>query len=74
MSKKEQTFPVAYKSGDTLEFLLFFFFFNVWYEWHMKVPRLGVEQELQLLAHTTATRDLSCFLQAKPQLMVTLDT
>ena len=29
--------------------------------WHMEVPRLGVESELQLLAHTTATEtwDLS---------------
>ena len=29
--------------------------------WHMEVPRLGVESELQLLAYTTATamRDLS---------------
>ena len=31
--------------------------------WHIEVPRLGVEPELQLLAYTTATatQDLSCF-------------
>ena len=31
-----------------------FFFLRV-APWHMKVPRLGVESELQLLAYTTAT-------------------
>ena len=32
-------------------------FVSVWglHLWHMEVPRLGVESELQLLAHTTAT-------------------
>ena len=31
------------------------------YPWHMEIPRLGVELELQLLAYTTATvmQDLS---------------
>ena len=29
--------------------------------WHMKVPRLGVELELQLPAYTTATQDPSHF-------------
>ena len=33
----------------------FFFFLNGPYLWHMEVPRLGVESELQLLAYTTAT-------------------
>ena len=28
--------------------------------WHMEVPRLGVESELQLPAYATATRDPSC--------------
>ena len=28
--------------------------------WHMEVPRLGVESELQLPAYITATQDLSC--------------
>ena len=39
------------------------FFFFLWLHlWHMEVPRLGVELELQLSAYTTATamRDLSC--------------
>ena len=35
----------------------FFFFFAILglYPWHMEVPRLGVESELQLPAYTTAT-------------------
>ena len=33
---------------------LFFVFFGP-HPWHMEVPRLGVEAELQLLAYTTAT-------------------
>jgi len=40
-------------------FLFFFFFlsFVFWglHLWHMEVPRLGVELELQLLAYTTTT-------------------
>ena len=46
--------------------LNFFFFFGHFvflgpHLWHMEVPRLGVESELQLLAYTaaTATRDPS---------------
>ena len=42
------------------------FFFSVFlglYLWHMEVPRLGIESELQLPAYTTATatriRDVS---------------
>ena len=33
--------------------------------WHMEVPRLRVESELQLLTYTTVTgtQDLSCGLQ-----------
>ena len=40
----------------------FFFFFLGLHPRHMEVPRLEVEQELQLLAYTTATAipDLSC--------------
>ena len=40
----------------------FFFFFLGLHLWHMEVPRLGVESELQLTAYTTATAmpDLSC--------------
>ena len=33
----------------------FFFVFLAPYPQHMKVPRLGVDSELQLLAYTTAT-------------------
>ena len=38
-----------------------FFFFIGPYPWHMEVPSLGVELELQLLAYTTGTamQDLS---------------
>ena len=41
---------------------LFVCFFKGLYPWHMEVPRLGVELELQLLAYATATAtpDLSC--------------
>ena len=41
--------------------LIFFVFFRIPL-WHMEVPRLGVELELQLLAYTTAIAapDLSC--------------
>ena len=28
--------------------------------WHMEIPRLGVESELQLPAYTTVPQDLSC--------------
>ena len=35
--------------------LLLFLVFLVLHPWHMEVPRLGVELELQLLAYTTAT-------------------
>ena len=40
----------------------FFFLFFVLHSWHMEVPRLGVESELQMLAYTTATAtpDPSC--------------
>ena len=33
----------------------FFFLFLCLHLWHKEVPRLGVKQELQLLAYTTAT-------------------
>ena len=33
---------------------LFFFFLGL-HPWHMEVPRLGIESELQLSAYTTAT-------------------
>ena len=47
----------------TLDFFFFFFFFCFLgpHLWHVEVPRLGVESELQLPANTaaTATWDLS---------------
>ena len=33
---------------------LFFFFLGL-HSWHVEIPRLGVESELQLPAYTTAT-------------------
>ena len=44
------------------EYLFFFFFFLGPHLWHMEVPRVGVESELQLPAYATAsvTLDLSC--------------
>ena len=43
-------------------FLSFFFVFLGLHQWHMEVPRLGVESELPLPAYTIATAmpDLSC--------------
>ena len=43
-------------------YVFFFFCFLGLHLWHMKVPRLGVESELQLLAYTAAmaTQDPSC--------------
>ena len=38
-------------------FLFLSFFFLGPYSWHMDVPMLGVESELQLPAYTTATPD-----------------
>ena len=38
----------------------FFFFFLGPLLWHMEVPRLGVQSELQLPASTTATADQRC--------------
>ena len=45
----------------TIFFFLFFFCFLRLHPWHMDVPRLGVESELQLpsIATATATLDLS---------------
>ena len=47
---------------NILFILLFAFFFLGLHPGHMKVPRLGVELELQLPAYTiaAATQDLSC--------------
>ena len=45
------------------KFLFFFFFFFLWLLlWHIEIPGLGVESELQLSAYATAIAmwDLSC--------------
>ena len=39
--------------------VFFFLFFLGPHSWHMQVPRLGAEWELQLLAYATATWDPS---------------
>ena len=61
----EKTLPQIMRIlGIRLSYLFWFFFWvflgPLW--WHMEVPRLGVESELQLLAYVTATAtpDLSC--------------
>ena len=56
-------------------FLLIFVFLGL-HLWHMEVPRLGVESELQLLAYTiaTATWDQSCICRPIPQLTATPDS
>ena len=57
-------------------FLFFFFFvFLGAHLWHMEVPRLGVESELELPAYTTvtATQDPSPHLRPTPQLTATPD-
>ena len=38
-----------------LSIFFFFFFFLVLHPWHVEVPRLGVESELQLPAYVTVT-------------------
>ena len=63
--------------------ILFFFFFFLSFvllgppPWHMEVPRLGVESELQLLAYTTAIATLDprrvCDLYHSPQQCWTLN-
>ena len=51
------------------------FSFSIWVIIHFKVPRLGVESELQPLAYTTAvaTPDSSQCLWPTPQLMAKPD-
>ena len=55
---------VQFQNSELLLFELFFFFFFCFFgphPWHMEVPKLGVEWELQPPAYTTvtATQDLS---------------
>ena len=58
---------IAHPSSEIFSFPITFFFFfsslSLWpHLWHMEVPRLGVELELQLPPYTAApaTWDLSC--------------
>ena len=57
--------------------ILFSFVFLGPYPWHMEVPRLGVEWELQLLATATSTATampyLSHVCDPTPQLTAMLD-
>ena len=55
--------------------LLHTFFFLALYSWHVEVPRLGVELELQLLAYATAIAmwDVSHCLRPTTQFMATPD-
>ena len=48
-------FPVSFLGALAPRRVAFFFFFLGLNLWHMEVPRLGVQFELQLLAYTTAT-------------------
>ena len=54
-------FNMKFSSGERNIFLFlnFCFVFLGLHSWHVEVPRLGVESELQPLAHTTATQNLS---------------
>ena len=51
----------ALEKNNLFPFFNYFCFLGV-HSWHVEVPRLGVESELQLLVYTTATatQDLSC--------------
>ena len=69
----------SYKPQDALLFLVDFFlsFVFLWlHQWHMEVPRLGVELELQLQPYTTsmATPDLELLLRPTLQLVATQDS
>ena len=50
---------VAFWTSDASFFVLVYFCILGLPLYHMEVPRLGVESELQLLAYTTAMRDAS---------------
>ena len=58
-----------------LFYLKIFFVFLGPHPWHMAVPRLGIQSDLQLPAYAraTATQDLSPRLQPTPQLMANPD-
>ena len=71
--------PGREDSGGAEEQGSFFFFLSFFlgpHLWHLEIPRLGVESELQLPACTTATArpgPSEPRLQPTPQLVVTLD-
>jgi len=53
---KNKVLPALMKEQSVVGCIFFFFFFFVFvflglHPWHMEVPRLGVELELQLLAY-----------------------
>ena len=54
------TLSAAAASSSSFFFFLLSFVFLGPYPWHMEVPRLGVQSELQLPTCTTATRNPSC--------------
>ena len=49
MTSRVSKFPLFF-----LKFFFFFFVFLGPHPWHMEVPRLGIESELQLLTYATA--------------------
>ena len=54
-SNESKTLPVDESSFASIVFFSFFHFFLGPHLWHMEVPRLGVQSELQLPAYATAT-------------------
>ena len=58
LGSERQTISPGYIGGSltlkSFEIIIIFFFLGP-HLWHMEVPRLGVELELQLLVYTTAT-------------------
>ena len=51
----KERLKIAVLSSLTQQIFFFSFFFLGPHVWHVEVPRLGVESELQLLPYTTAT-------------------
>ena len=51
--------PTSRTAGPSgVSFLYLFIFFLGLHPWHMEVPRLGLQSELQLPAYTAATASL----------------
>ena len=57
VTQKDSSVPWPLKDTPGFCFCFCFVFLGP-HLWHMKVPRLGVESELQLLAYTTVTATL----------------